>query len=546
MNKEKKSASGQEIKKILEDLYQIDASFEKYEDELRKIISKIIDAKPNVNIDEKFVARVRKELYAVAVGENEISNKKFVINWSYAFAGVAMICLILLAAMNFDFLSKDKKISNKQSKKIALKEDVIKSLDANAFGSLIISNNAQANGASVTRTDNGSSAVLGYGGGGTAEATSDKMISMPAPDFVKYKYVYVGDELEDIEESLPVYRRIKNGQISMSSVGEFRNLNLIDLEKFKNLNIDNLNFSENREFGYSLFFNLKDNEASISSNYLKWPNAFADCQDDICYQEKRLSVNDVLSDSDAIKMADKFLSDYGVSLEGYGTGVVDKSWLIGYQMELKEGREPYISESLTVVYPMMVAGEEVLDEGGLKTGLRVELSNRYKKATGVYGVRSNRFESSNYEVLNDKIKLVEFAERGGLNMEYEYPGASKVVEVQLGTPKLSLISYWRFGKGEGANEELLIPALVFPIKEKPTEGYFYRENVVIPLVKEIIDERLKNSGNNPRIEPMPLLKTPIIDAGTDGVTGETGQINEMPEVLTEDKDLQATQLQIKR
>ena len=526
MNKEKMPAGEREIKQILDDLYKMDKSLKMREEELKGIISKLIKSKPDTDIDDVFVARVREELARASEAAMPETKKNFQFKWSYAFGGVAVAALLLLIVINFADLDAGKK----SAVKISAKAGVVKNLENKAFGALGVLRTA-GNSQGVPAAERSFDALAGAGGGGTAVQTDEKMISMPAPDCINYNFVYDGEEIAGTDDMLTVYRRVAASQPGAPAAGTVGNLSLVDMGKFENLFVDNLNFAENREYGYNIYYNLRNNEVSVSMNYEKWPDPFRDCRDEKCYEDNRLKIGDVLSENEAVVIADKFLEDYGIDKLSYGPGEADKAWLIAYESSVRTGFAPYVPESMTIIYPIVIEGAEVLDEGGRKVGMRVEVSSRHKRAVNAYGIRFNQFEGSEYEVLNDTEKLIGYAEQGGLTPGYEFPEASKTVDVKLGTPKLSLVNYWRYGNG--ANEELYVPALVFPIKEKPAEGYFYTENVVIPLVKEIIDERLKEYENNQIMEPTPLMKG--VEDGTSANPGSAGQA---PEIMVEEPLMQ--------
>jgi hypothetical protein len=66
----------------------------------------------------------------------------------------------------------------------------------------------------------------------------------------------------------------------------------------------------------------------------------------------------------------------------------------------------------------------------------------------------------------------------------------ETVELELGTPALSYEHFWRY-ESNGQSSEFLVPALVFPIKNNPATGYYGRNNVVVPLIKDFQNQ---NSG----------------------------------------------------
>ena len=58
-------------------------------------------------------------------------------------------------------------------------------------------------------------------------------------------------------------------------------------------------------------------------------------------------------------------------------------------------------------------------------------------------------------------------------------------EVTLGSPTIALVKY--FSYKDNKTEELLVPSLIFPVIGQIKEPfYYYNQNVVIPLVSEVI------------------------------------------------------------
>ena len=118
-------------------------------------------------------------------------------------------------------------------------------------------------------------------------------------------------------------------------------------------------------------------------------------------------------------------------------------------------------------------------------------------------ITSQNYISSNYEIENSSEKIIAIAEKGGLRQTFKYPEATKTIDIELGTPTLGLIKYYQYNRDKMESSELLVPAYIFPITDIPEETYFYQENIVVPLVKEIIAERIQNNnGPAPRPEPM--------------------------------------------
>src|SRR3989339_163776 len=116
------------------------------------------------------------------------------------------------------------------------------------------------------------------------------------------------------------------------------------------------------------------------------------------------------------------------------------------------------------------------------------------------------------------------------NKGYFYmPENARVAEIKLGDPSVKYISYMHYK--DNSYQELFVPSLVFPIINKPKEFYFYRESIVVPLVKDLLQEEIDRP-----IEPMPLLRGGAAEGEEAGDAGiEEGYV-EADDLLPEETE----------
>jgi hypothetical protein len=66
-------------------------------------------------------------------------------------------------------------------------------------------------------------------------------------------------------------------------------------------------------------------------------------------------------------------------------------------------------------------------------------------------------------------------------------GEERIIEV--GTPTRQYVLYSNFSNNQA--NFLLVPSLIFPITKTPDDqNYFYQKNIVVPLAKELLDQRI--------------------------------------------------------
>lgn len=518
------------IQKILDDLYAMEPELRSREQEVVRIVNELLAAKPDTKFDEKFRLALRERLLRRA-GELETgAPEKARVVWyarpfSWAFIGAGAVASVLLV---FSFLNGNIKLGLFGSKGSQAR---VTKLADNAFGSLSLQDKtASAESARSTNSKEMSlgatpapaldsysapsaplgspqaiSSVVGRGGGGVGVGVTEpsKMIAPDYQTYNIYRYVYKGEPLEVKEDTMQIFRRVKGGDTAfgqLSSLLSGARLG-IDWNKFSGVKVQNISFSEDRVRGYSIYVDLNESSVSINQNWPNWVRSDNATVSSEPYQPLRLS--DLPGDDKVITAADKFLKNYGIPTDSYGAPEVQKDWLVNYGvMKDTSASEFYAPDSLSVIYPFIVDGRSVYEESGYKSGLSVSVNIREMSVQNVYNLTSQQYESSGYATEKDTNRLLKLAEAGGWRQgfyaTYQDPNA-RVVDIELGAPSVELVKIWTYK--DNASQELLVPSLVFPITKKPENAYIYQKNIVVPLVKSILDQAGDGGG-----VPVPLMK----------------------------------------
>ncbi len=166
--------------------------------------------------------------------------------------------------------------------------------------------------------------------------------------------------------------------------------------------------------------------------------------------------------------------------------------------EAKDKSMIYFSDQISVVYPLIIDGTEVVDNSGNKTGLYVSVNIREMKVYSLNNLNSNSYLVSAYKAISDKEEILNYVKQGGLYPNYQNPEAKKTVTIQIGSPVKTLVKSYKFNSDKGLSDEFFVPALSFPILNNNEENNYYRSNIVIPLAQDMIEKH-----NN--IEPMPMI-----------------------------------------
>jgi len=442
----------QQIKQILRDVYLIDQSLKMHEKTLIKIIQELLRSKPESKIDEQFVRELRAKVIERAKSLNNTKihtnmfNTLFNKKLTYALIGTAIIVCAALIITNLP----------QENGKLA-----INTLGENAFGDLSFSQQVE------------SPETSGRGGGGEETYGAQDVGVRIAPEMVNYNFIYTGDDFNLESGQITVYKMLKGDLLTkvFSNIAKDIDLGVLNLNKFQNMQIGNIEISEDRDFGYYIHISPRQNSLSINANWEKWPREEFDTPLETLTSEELLSI------------ADNFLSEYGINMDMYEKGEVINEGVMNVE------RMGVISENASITYPLKISDQTIYDQGGQKYGMNVSVSLRHKRVISVYGIATNTFESSEYAKETNKDKIISFAEDGGLFKNYTYPDAVKTLDLELGTPEVNLVRMWLRSENKMDTAEILVPSLVFPITTEISEPtYFRRTNVIVPLVGEILDQ----------------------------------------------------------
>ncbi|MDD2681188.1 MAG: hypothetical protein PHE20_03810 [Patescibacteria group bacterium] len=528
-----------ELSNILQELYQLDISLREHEGILKEIIGQMSDLGSKTPFTPALAAQIKQRVMSRLQEDIRIPERKFSFNFinqqKYLYIGSALVLVLFLTVLayrlpNFKQLNsdinkvdiakndhKEELINLALDSSITNEEEVVR-LASNAFGSLssvsgsmgvtsvaardmdlavpimgdtTFSSTGSIEGASTISSEQGIARAMSsgaYGLGGDGHINASKMI---AP-WYQIKYVYTGEQLNLEEASGAVYKRLTGGLISNSSLLSLvKNLNFkdLDIQTFNSLKVTNLSLIEDKDKGLAVNFDFLNDNIYIYENWQKWQNPERDAcgLDSACWDGFRTKISDVPNSVDLIAMSDKFIKDHSISLDHYGEAQVDNNWRDDYERSTDKANY-YIPDYISVVYPLLVEDAPVLDQGGNLYGLRVNLSLLHKTAAGLNGLSPYRYQSSDYALETDFARIVKVAEVGmQTGMYYEGIDDNDIQEVELGTPSRAYVQYWQYKNN--VNEELLVPALVFPVISKNSLSYYGQRSVVVPLVKELLVER---------------------------------------------------------
>ncbi len=437
---------------------------------------------------------------------------------------IVLAVLVVIAAPLAYWVVKDPDVNlrSNPADQLLSAEYGVKEVDGNSFGNLaLLTSAASGRGGDMMARElanpSASSAQLtnniavAPAPGGSGGGSDSKLIAPFVPE--DYRFRYIGEDLGELAVEQPVYRRVKEN-VSTGIIDRListLSLGLIDLTRFDSTKLQNFALTEDKQYGYSIYVDVAMGMLSLYQNYNQWPQPLAECRDEDCYRENMPKLADIPEDSEMIAIANQFIADKNVSLEGFVQPKVVNNWRQHYENSDDQANF-YFPEVIEVIYPIILDGNTVFDEGGSESGMHVSVSIRERRVVGLYDLATKQYEKSNYAGETDSDRIVDLAEAGGFR-SYSDPGvrAEKIVTLDLETPTRQVLRMWKY---DGNNsEELYVPALVFPIRNP---GQYWRQNLIVPLVREILDQDQQPpvtiyKGGAGATEPAPAVDLPLAE-----------------------------------
>lgn len=465
------------IDKLIEELYASDPSFREHEPELRALLTSVMMHKPSPVINEQFIVQLKTRL----MNEQPVRTSYSLLRW---WPAVAIPAVAALAVFVYPHIHP----SSTNSSHTPLV--TITAVGQHAFGTL-----ASAN---ITRTSGSQSAYALD----AAVKTSESNGAVPAttttvdkPSATDYKYpVFTYDGTITIPHADVLKRNKSIGSPLLSNTA---NLSLLSLSSFGDLQASQVTFSQQTTDGYTVYVDAQQGTVSIYRSVPMYATT-----DVATGSSGSVSVNasgtvttipdsttntgaPKLSDADAIAAATSFLKNHGISTEGYGTPVVQSS-LYPVMMLDSAANMPMrpVVASVMVVYPWVVNNLPVYDESGTLFGVQVTVDASTKTVQSVYNLMTRTFSASTYTVTSNVSAIKDYLSRGGW-MWSKLDASMPTVTITTEAPtQVYMLSRYQLN---GNSDDLLVPALRFPIRSKD-QSVAGRQSVIVPVIDDLLAE----------------------------------------------------------
>ncbi len=508
-------------KKILSELYEIDASFQEKDLKIDEFIDTMIEISPKAKIDKNFKAilkaKIDSKIADITVKSYKNSQKPtFFQVVSYIFWG-AWVAVFWFFIFQQSFLSHS---IEDVSQPLAFRTQIFHE-NANSFWSL----RQLGQDGKVQAVTNMSAHwvaspmwILEMSGDSiewfsndvyedelftqeqemlpqnmeNSRVSLDKMTILPidseiyVPAIARYTFSWEIDF--SLSETALIYKKSQtNADYSaLNKILGGVNFHGVDLWKFSNLKVWSMSLKQDIPFWYILNIDFESDTFSFWKNWTTWPqNSWENIQK-----------SEPISEKELLKIVQDFLREYNIDFSSYGTPIVEENYKHSLWVS---PRWTYIDRPAPVViYPFILNDTEIQDEFWGKIGIRVEVDPVEKRVSGMSGIVQSDYFSSEYAMETDIENILKVANVWGIWGIYDIPHdtESEIVEYELTNPQL--ISVKSISYKNNTTEEFIIPAIRFDIVYPNDEENIYKTNEVItvPLLKDFYkyDENWKIIG----------------------------------------------------
>ncbi len=476
------------LRKILDDLYQIEPSLKTQELELVALIKKLLATKPETTFDQQFAKKLRTQLLQQQKSTTNLMPTSPFLFQRLAYVTIGgLLTLIVAVPLTYQLAQPGTTLESLVSSPNT--EPKFRELTSNAFGTLSLESTTSALSDESTRSavapgTNTVPAGAGGGSGVTSEDADKQAAGLSIDPYpgsnIYYHYTYNGEDIDLSTISDTVYRR--NGGIALGGRGSDltgAKVGPVDLGAFSGLSLQSFSLKQGDKNGYSVYVDPENGSLSINGNEGLWGYT----KEYIPFTE-----GEVLPDEELLSIASDFLNRFRIDTSGFGEPSVDNRGLVYALTQPANLR--YIPEVVNVTYPLLLDGQAVYSSDGSAYGMTLMINMRTKAVGNAYMNIGEAYDRSTYELERSAETVLAYAAQGGI-YHYEQPADATVVEIELGTPQLILMSHYNY---TGSTvENLFVPALSFPITKNSDTNPVYQTTITVPLVKSIIDEAQKSN-----------------------------------------------------
>lgn len=493
------------ISQLLADLYEIDPGLRQHEQELRPLLQKLLQHRPDQAPTPEFVAHLRTQLReraaSIPASSSPLSSSFLMQKILFALGGAAVALVIAVPlALTLPKEGTAPIPPHTESDGSPLFTYSITPTEQNAFGDLsqttLAGEGRGGGGGDVSAISASPSAPQNMarpqsGGGGDPAAIAEYDAKLIAPgEMVEFQYSYTGELPPLTAETVGVLARQKQStRLTLESLANQLKIGQIELSSFGNAIVESISFVQEAQKGYNLTVQMREGTVFLSPQWDKWPQPGANCRDEACYRSFQLKPGDIPADDVLLSIAADFVEEHNIDLTHYGKPEIDKLWMRDYE-RAEDKATAYVPDIQRVIYPLLVNDQPVFDEGGGKSGISVGINVREKQVSDLWGIQNNVFLESQYPAVTDgKVVSDYIAKLDAFGDDFYRPEGMTIrkVAVELGEPTLAYSRVYKYENN--SSQELMVPSLVFPVNDQGGKDRPWRQTVIVPLAEDLLQQQ---------------------------------------------------------
>lgn len=320
--------------------------------------------------------------------------------------------------------------------------------------------------------------------------TSSKMQSnylmQDESETIKYTYSYTW-ELEWLNSKITLLKKIKSEYNNSSLLSYLKNFDLwwFDLKNTLNPKLTSFSFNEDKDYWLEYSVNLSDSNINVSKNIAKWPQTYY--KDNISTNSSQIKLTDLPEDTKVIALANDVIKKYNIDIKNYSKPFVNSDWKKDYEKS-EDKASYYIPDIIEVVFPILIDWKTVYEDYWQIKWLRTWFDVKTLKLAQITWIERLSLESSNYNAITDKSKILDYIAKWWRNSYTQYYDTNtkvKNVVIHLQKPTIEYIHI--FDYNNWINSEYFVPAYIFDTIEKPKQWEYFQDKVIVPLVKDIFE-----------------------------------------------------------
>lgn len=495
------------IKKILQELYEIDKTLKPKEEELINIIEKMMFVKPNIVINKDFKEELKKQIDENILQLKLNTFKKWQSKNTFKKIWYFFLGIITTAFWIFIFnttIAPNNQLINNYWISTTSTSNNSKSINSISNFDNLLSFNSTINEDDIwfwnlkSLWNNKSSKWLMvkelwmsqmafWNDNLKVSDNNDIEIEnitswrkmLISPDYITevFRYNYFWSLDLNLPSKLPVYKKInsnKSWKIFANNIKNF-SFNWINISEFSNLWVSNITFNQDEDYGYTLNLDFDNQSLNLYQNWEKWP------QRDYNKDKKQV----ILKENELYKIANDFLQKYHIDIKKYAFPIIEKKYLENLKnYENNKLSWDFLQSNVTINYPLIIDGNLIKQEQWENTWLNLTINLEEKKVSSLYWLKLFDYLKSDYEIETNTKNILKIANVWGKNWLDNLPNLNdeiKYTTINLKNPKLQYIVIYDYK--DNKDDQYLVPAIVFEIDKENNNSF--QDNISVPLLKDL-------------------------------------------------------------